>query len=59
MMTMSIVSSRSRLQAPTESGFSVAETLTFTALAVDWRTARQVSDERREELLRQGWQPFA
>ena len=31
--------------------------LTFTALAVDWRTARQVIDERREELLRQGWQP--
>jgi hypothetical protein len=30
--------------------------LTFTALAVDWPTARQVIDERREELLRQGWQ---
>ena len=39
------------------SGFSVADHLTFTALAVDWRTARQVIDERREELLRQGWQP--
>ncbi len=31
--------------------------LTFTALAIDWRAARQVIDQRREELLRQGWQP--
>ena len=29
--------------------------LTFTALAVDWRAARQLIDDRREELLRQGW----
>jgi hypothetical protein len=29
--------------------------LTFTALAVDWRAARQLIDHRREELLRQGW----
>jgi hypothetical protein len=31
--------------------------LTFTALAIDWGAARQVIDQRREELLRQGWQP--
>lgn len=31
--------------------------VTFTALAVDWRAARQLIDDRREELLRQGWQP--
>ena len=31
--------------------------LKFTALAVDWRAARQMIDDRREELLRQGWKP--
>lgn len=31
--------------------------LKFTALAVDLRTARQVIDDRREALLRQGWKP--
>jgi hypothetical protein len=29
--------------------------LKFTALVIDWRAAQQVIDDRREELLRQGW----
>lgn len=31
--------------------------LKFSALVIGWQAAQQVIDERREELLRQGWQP--
>lgn len=33
--------------------------LKFSALVIGWQTAQQVIDDRREELLRQGWQPHA
>ena len=30
----------------------------FTALAIDRHTAQQLIDDRREELLRKGWNPL-